>query len=218
MEDEPQSAIALYFLSAMHGTAYSLNYPGAETSYGVTGELAERAYILDPHNLFVQLSLAFKCFLFDEKERFFHITDRMLGRNPESALRLGALGFHLSLYGDWERGKQILDSVMHSQMEYPRYFHGATTLFYYRDKSYEMALTEAKKYKISGFFWGPMLRAMVLGQLSRKQEAETEVQHLRQMKLDFEQKARYLIGRFVKQEPLVEHIVDGLQKAGLNIL
>jgi len=216
MEVEPQSAVALSFLAAMHGTAYALDYPDSDTSYKASGELAERAHILDPHNLFVQLSLAFKCFLFDEKERFFHIADRMLGRNPESALRLGALGFHLSLYGDWERGKQILDSVMHDHLEYPRYFHGATTLFYYRDKSYEMALTEAKKYKVSGFFWGPMLRAMVLGQLSRKQETETEVQHLRQMKPDFEKRARYLISRFVKEEPMVEHIVDGLQKAGLN--
>jgi hypothetical protein len=101
-------------------------------------------------------------------------------------------------------------------MEYPRYFHGATTLFYYRDKSYEGALKEAKKYKVTGFFWGPMLRAMVLGQLSRIEEAQTEVQHLRQMKLDFEKRPRYLISRFVKEEPLVEHIVDGLQKAGLN--
>ena len=136
---------------------------------------------------------------------------------PESPLRLGALGFHLSLYGDWERGKQILDSVMHGHMEYPRYFHGAIILFYYRDNSYELALKEAKKYKVPGFFWGPMFRAMLLGQLSRKEEAQTEVQHLRQMKPDFEKRARYLISRFVKEESLVEHIVDGLQKAGLDI-
>ena len=136
----------------------ALDYPGAKTSYAVTGELAERAFILNPYNLFVQLSLAFKCFLYDEKERFFHIADRMLEKKPESTLRLGALGFHLSLYGDWERGKQILDSVMHGHMEYPKYFHGATTLFFYRDKSFELALKEAKKYKVPGFFWGPMVQ------------------------------------------------------------
>ena len=65
----------------MHGTAYALDYPDADKSFAAAGELAERAYLLDPYNLFVQLALAFKCFLFDEKERFFHIADRMLERS-----------------------------------------------------------------------------------------------------------------------------------------
>jgi len=215
VENDPQSGIALSCLAVMHGNVYAFDSPEATNSYTKLGELAEQAYLLDPYNLFIQLALVYKCFLYDEKERFFHLADRMLEKNPKSTLRLGALGFHLSLYGDWERGKQILDSVMQGHLEYPKYFHGATTLYYYRNKSYELALKEAHMYKVPGFFWGSMLRAAILGQLSEAKAAQTELQHLKRMKPDFEAEAYYLIRLFVKEEALVIHIIEGLQKAGL---
>jgi hypothetical protein len=196
---------------------YGLDLPDAAQSYAIAGELAEQAYLLDPYSLSVKVVLAFKCFLYEEKDRFFHLVDRIQDQNPRSTLRLGAMGFHLALYGDWERGKQILDSVMHGHLEYPKYFHGATTLYYYRAEVYEEALKEAILYQVQGFFWGPLLRAAVLGQLNRRGEARYELEQLKKLKPDFEQKAHYLISRFVKEEPLVLHVLEGLKKAGLKI-
>jgi len=217
VENDPTSGIALSSLAALHGTAYALDYPNADASYKAAGELAEKAYFQDPNNLLVLLSLAFKCFLYNEKDRFFELADRIVKMNPKGTLRMGALGFHLALYGDWERGKQILDTVLRGHMEYPRYFHGATTLFFYRDGTYEKALEEANLYRVPGFFWGPLLRAAVLGQLSRTEEAKKELLQVEQLKPDFAKKARYLLSRFVKEASLVEHIVEGLLKAGMDI-
>ena len=219
VENDPKSGIALACLAAMHGTAYSLDIdpPNSDKSYGAIGELAEKAVILDPYNTLVRSVLLVKCFLYDEKERFFQLADRIMEMAPRSTLRLGSLGFHLALYGDWERGKRILDSVMNANMEYPRYFHGASTLYYYRDRSYEAALKEAKMYVVPEFFWGPLLRAAVLGQMGKWEEAGEELKNLKRLKPDFEKKAHYLISRFVKEEPLVIHIIDGLRKAGLDI-
>ena len=45
-----------------------------------------------------------------------------------------------------------------------------------------------------------------------------QISDLKILKPDFENKARYLISRYVKEEELVERIIEGLQKAGLNIL
>jgi len=217
VERDPRSGIALASLAAMHGTAYGMDLPGADKSYIAAGELAEKAYMLDPYNLFVQIVLSFKCFLYDEKERFFDFSDQVLKKNPKSTLRLGALGFHLSLYGDWERGKEILDSVIYGHLEYPIYFHGATCCYYYRKKDYENALTEANKYQLPHFFWGPMLRAAALGQLSRPDDAVQELEHLKRLRPDFEKKAHYLISRFLKEEPLVVQIMEGIRKAGLEV-
>lgn len=217
VENDPRCEIALSCLSILHGNAYSLDFGDPDKSYKTAGKLAEQAYLLDPSILFVQIGLIYKCFIYEEKERFFHLADRTLERNPKSTLRLGALGFHLSLYGDWERGKQILDSVMQGNMEYPRYFHGATTLYYYRNKAYEKALKEANNYQVPGFFWGPMLRAAVLGQLSRIDEARQELEQVKRIKPDFENKARYLISRFVKEDALAEQVIEGLHKAGLPV-
>ena len=218
VENDPQSGIALACLAALHGNAYGLDFPNADQSYKSIGELAERAFLVDPYNLFVQIALAFKCFLYEEKDRFFKLADRIMEMNPKSTLRLGSLGFHLSLYGDWERGKRILDSVMHGNLEYPKYFHGATTLYFYRKNNYEEALRESRMYQVPGYFWGHLLRAAVLGHLQRLDEAMTELKLLIQLKPDFVIKARYLISRFVKGDPLVDHILEGLHKAGLHIL
>ncbi len=216
VEKDPGSGIALACLAALNGTAYGMDLPDADKSYIAVGELAEQAYILDPYNLFVQIVLSFKYFLYDEKERFFDLSDQILKKNPKSTLRLGALGFHLALYGDWKRGKEILDSVMHGHLEYPIYFHGATCCYYYREKAYEKALIEANKYQLPHFFWGPMLRAAALGQLNRPGDAVTELEHLKKLRPDFEKKAHYLISRFLKEESLVLQLMEGLRKAGLR--
>lgn len=217
VENDPLSGIVLSCLAALHGNAYALDFPDSDHSYETVGKYAERAFQLDPNSLVVQIVLAFKCFLYEEKVRFFHLAERIMEMNPKSTLRLGSLGFHLSLYGDWERGKKILDSVIQGNMEYPKYFHGATTLYFYRGKNYEEALKESRMYQVSGYFWGHLIRATVLGQLSRNTEAREELDHLKRLKPDFEKKAHFLISRFVKEESLVEHILEGLQKAGLNI-
>jgi len=217
VEDDPASGVVRACLAGFHGTAYGLDSPNADQSYVTVGELAEQAYLLEPNNFLVQNVLAFKYFLYDEKERFFDLAERMLKRNPRSIIRLGSLAFHLSLYGDWERGKQLLDSVMETHLEYPNYFYGATTLYYYRKEAYEAALTEAQKYHIPHFFWGPMLRAAVLGQLNRPVDAQTELQQLKRRRPDFAEKAPYLISRFVKEEVLVNKVIEGLEKAGLEI-
>jgi hypothetical protein len=217
VKNDPHSAIATACLAALHGNNYAMDFAGSDESYKILGELAEKAYVLDPYGLIVQLVLGFKCLLYEEKRRFFQIADRMLKNNPNGTLRLGSLGFHMALYGDWERGKKILDSLMMDNLEYPRYFYGVTSLYYYRKSDYESALNEAYLYSVPGFFWGPMLRASALGQLNRKMEAKTELDRLLELKPDFPGKAHYLISRFVKEDSLVDHVVEGLQKAGLSL-
>jgi len=100
---------------------------------------------------------------------------------------------------------------------YPAWYHGATTLYYYRQKEYEQAFTEAVQYDLPTLFWMPLLRSACLGQLQRKTEAAEEINHLLKLKPDFTQKARLLIQRYVKEDSLTDHILDGLHKAGFYL-
>jgi hypothetical protein len=75
-----------------------------------------------------------------------------------------------------------------------------------------LAYNEAIQYDVPGLFWGPLLRAACLGQLQRQKEAEQNIAHLLKLKPDFKEKARMLIKRYVKEDALVEHIIEGLQK------
>lgn len=87
-----------------------------------------------------------------------------------------------------------------------------------RINEFEKAYEEALKYDVPALFWGPMLRAATLGQLGKLSEAKEQISNLKTLKADFEEKAKYLISRYVKEEELVEKIIEGLSKAGLQIV
>jgi adenylate cyclase len=204
-------------LASMFGNAYMLDLPDSSDGLEKMSELAEKALKLDPNSLRVRIIYAFKCLACNKKERFFKEVDRCLTMNLNSPLRMGSIGFYLSLYGDWERGKALLDKAMSFNIGFPLYFYGATSLYFYRKNDYAKALEEATHYNIPTLFWAPMLRAAVLGQLDRREDAQSEIQHLKSLKPDLESKAHGLISRFVKEEELVVHIIKGLEKAGLQI-
>lgn len=217
MKADPGSAIVIAFLASMNCNRYLLDFPNYNNAYDQTGILANEAYKLNPNSLTVKIALAYKHFAYNEKDSFFHMADQCLKMKPNSSTRLGALGQFIALYGDWEHGKAILDKAMNMNVSYPLSLHGTTTLFYYRNENYDKALFEAKQYKMPALFWPHMLRAAVLGQMKRKSEALTHINQLKQLKPAFEEKAFNLISRYVKEEELVEHVMEGLKKAGLEM-
>jgi hypothetical protein len=66
-------------------------------------------------------------------------------------------------------------------------------------------------------FWYPLAKASTLGLIGRYEEGKTFVKKLRELKPDFPKKGRVLIGQYIKFEKIVESVIDGLDKAGLNI-
>jgi 5,10-methylenetetrahydrofolate reductase len=62
-----------------------------------------------------------------------------------------------------------------------------------------------------------LLRAAVLGQLNKVSEAEPHIAHVKLLKPEFESNAKHLISLWVKENELVEHILEGLRKAGLDV-
>lgn len=212
-----ESGEALAMLATLYGSGYELDLPESTNSLEKIVELTEKAILLEPQNQVVRIVYAWRFFVLEQKEKFLYEMEKALELNPNSPFRVGAIGFYLSLYGEWEKGKQLLDSAMKQNIGYPSWYYGATTLYFYRVNEFEKAYEEAIKYDVAGLFWGPMLRAATLGQLERKSDAERDISDLMVLKPDFESKARYLISRYVKEEELVDKIIKGLQKAGLKI-
>jgi len=216
-ENEPESATINALLGAFHGNRYALDLPGAAESYNLQEQFTKRAMALKPESLLVNSAFAFKCFLQNDKERFYQLVEKCLSAGLNTTLRLGTIAFYLCLCGDWGKGKKLLDNIMDRNTAYPLYFHGGTMLYYYRNGEYERALIEAIKYNLPAVFWSPMLKAAVHGQLGNLNDAKTNVTELIKLKPDFESKARYLISIFVKEDNLVSHILEGLRRAGMNV-
>ena len=61
-----------------------------------------------------------------------------------------------------------------------------------------------------------MLRAACLGQMDRLNDAQEQLKDLYSLRPEFETKAEYLISRFVKEDKLVAHLIEGLEKCSLK--
>lgn len=217
IEKEPDCATILAMLADLSFTSYSLDFPGIERPIERGAELIERALALDPMNQFVQLTVARRHFLQNDRAAFLGAAEKALSLNPNSGLRTGAVGFFLCLYGEWERGIDLLERSMRLNPTFPNWFYGPVVLAHYRRGDYVEAYAEAIKYSMPNNFWGPMLRAASLGQLNRVEEAEADLTALQVLRPDFAARARDLIGRYVKEEELVGQIIEGLKKAGMRL-
>lgn len=61
-----------------------------------------------------------------------------------------------------------------------------------------------------------MMRAAALGQMGKKTDARRALDELLDLVADFAPRSRELIGRYVKIAPLIDAVIDGLNKAGLD--
>jgi hypothetical protein len=67
------------------------------------------------------------------------------------------------------------------------------------------------------YHWDPLLKASACGHLGKIEEGQTCVRTLLALKPDFAQRGRILIGRYFKFEDIVDRIIEGLGKLGMNI-
>ena len=61
------------------------------------------------------------------------------------------------------------------------------------------------------------MRAASLGQMGKQHEAKAVVDELLKLEPNFGARGRQLISNYVKVDHLVDTIIDGLRKAGMNL-
>ena len=86
-----------------------------------------------------------------------------------------------------------------------------------RQRDYELALEESEWIMDTGFFWGPLARAITLGLMGRAEGGRDSVKQVLQLKPDFRERGRILIGHYVKFPEITEQVLEGLSFAGLNL-
>lgn len=215
---DPHSGVLAAYLATVHSNSYFLDAPIYENSFQLFCKLTDQAYKLDPNKDIVQTAMVTKHFALGNKDAFHHAFEKCMKSNPKGVLRLGSLAVFSALYGNWEKGIVIIKKLMHENLNFPIYFYGFLSLYYYRRKEYKQALIEAKKYILpAGPFWAPLHRVVALGQLNMKDEAIPEIAELMRVKPDFNVKAPFIMGLYIKEEDLVEHMMDGLRKAGMKV-
>ena len=98
----------------------------------------------------------------------------------------------------------------------PGYFYFARCCNGYRQGRYAEVLEAAARVNMPNYFHTHAMRAAALGQLGRREEARKALQDLLALRPDFAAAARQEYAKWYDSE-LIEQLIDGLRKAGLEI-
>jgi TolB-like protein/class 3 adenylate cyclase len=207
--------LALIYLDE-HRFGYNLR-PERPRPLDAALEAAKRAVSLDPENQYAQYALAKVHYHRHESEEFFIHAAKALALNPNNVQVLADIGFFTAFAGQWDRGLSMVRKAMALDPNFPGWYHHVFFYDYYRREQYEQALDEALKGNTPGLFWNYVMLTAAYGQLGRNDEAKQTITALLKMYPGYPQHARDEYKKYTFDPALVEHVIEGLRKAGLEI-
>jgi adenylate cyclase len=215
LEVDPRYADAWAWLAHMYDDEY-VNDLNTRPDALVRAEAAARQAIeLDPMNQKGHWELAVNSFFQHQDEEFKIEAERALDLNPNNAAAVGDLGIFMVGIGEWERGFKMAQKAT-ALDPFGTVYYFPIFRYYYHSGEYEKALAAAEKIDlVAPRKWQAM--AAAYGQLGRKEEAEAAAAKLIELDPAFRERAREKIGKIVHSEEFVEHMIEGLRKAGLAI-
>jgi len=215
IEIDPEYGLAWAMLGHIHADNYALGFREIEAPLEKALTFAQKGVALAPNNQFARDALTLVYFHRGDKDFFLQHVEETIALNPNSPYIVGVAGWHMALYGEWDRGLDLLKKGMKLNPYHPSWFHLAPYMDSYRRGEYENALAEALKFNFPELYLDPMMRAATLGRLGRHDEAKTAVGQLLKLEPDFATRGRWLISRYVKVDDLVDTIIEDLRKVGL---
>jgi adenylate cyclase len=215
IEIDPEYGLAWAMLGHIHADNFALGFREIEAPLEKALTFAQKGVALAPDNQFARDALTLVYFHRGDKDFFLQHVEETIALNPNSPYIVGVAGWHMALYGEWDRGLELLKKGMKLNPYHPSWFHLAPYMDYYLRGEYENAFAEALKFNYPELFWDPVMRAAALGRLGRQNEAKAAVGQLLELEPEFATRGRWMISRFVKVDDLIDTIIEGLQKAGL---
>jgi adenylate cyclase len=215
VEIDPEYGLAWAMLGHLHADNHALGFCEIEAPLEKALTFAQKGLALAPGNQFARDALTLVYFHRGDKEFFLQHAAETIALNPNSPYVVGVAGWHMMLYGEWDRGLALLKKGMILNPYHPSWFHLAPFMDYYRRGEYENAFAEALKFNFPELYLDPMMRAAALGRLERQKEAKTALSQLLKLEPNFATRGRGMISRYVKVDDLIDRIIEGLQKAGL---
>jgi adenylate cyclase len=180
-------------------------------------EAGQKALSIDPNHPWVLRELAMIYFAQHDIARFFDAADRYLERNSDDAATLGWMGWPIAYAGQWERGIGMLQRAMELQPNHPTWYYVAFSLDKYRRGDYEGALMDARRMNMPEFWRDPFVTTIALAQLGRIDEARESLSSMLALHPPFADDPWGECRKWNWDEELIARILDGFEKAGLEI-
>ena len=142
--------------------------------------------------------------------------ERAVSLNPLDAATAAFMGLLIAYSGDWPRGCELAERGSKLNPNLPGLYNYTAWHDAYGRKDYRRALDLALKLNTPNSFYQHAVLAMCHAQLGEMDAAHKSLQEMLALKPDYGKVARQLHGKWIQPE-LVEQLMDGLRKAGLEI-
>jgi len=143
--------------------------------------------------------------------------EKAMALNPRNTDALAEMGLMLVHIGDFERGANITRRAMDLNPHHAGWYHFSLIWESCHKGDYEKALEHATRVNMPGMFWQPLVVASLCGLLGRRTEAAAAVKELRKLEKDIEIHARQYIECWHYSSGLMDRILEGLSKAGIQV-
>ncbi len=216
VERDPNQADAWAMLAIMYDTEFADEYNPRPNPLERAMAAAQRAVDLAPTHALGYYALAFTYFFRKDDAGFRAAAEQAIALNPMDGSVMGLLGLLMHHVGEIERGTKMVEAAMQLNPHYPPVFRAPAFLNAYAQGKYAEALELAVRFNMPGFFHAHALRAAALGQLGQREAGKRAVQEVLAVRPDFSTSVRRDYAKWWDAKT-VDHLVDGLRKAGLEI-
>src|SRR5688572_6954917 len=205
-------------LAQIYVDEYAFGFPGADaTSLDRALAAGRRAVELDRANQFALVALAQVHFFRRDLAAFAPAAERAMALNPLNTDAVGILGLQIVHTREFERGTAIVRRAMELNANHAGWMHFAPLWDHFHKEEYEQALECANRVDVPGLFWPFLVVASACGHLGRRAEAEAAVRDLLAIDPEFAAHARSNIESWHFASGLMEPLLEGLRKAGLEV-
>ena len=214
VEQAPRNADCWAMLAWVFSHEFAHDFNPRPDSLDRALEAARRAVDIAPSNHLAQQVLAVVLFFRKETAGCLSAAERSMALNPLDGSNEAF--FLITFLGEWERGCALIRSAMELNPHHPGWYRAPLGVNEYRKENYQAAVDEAVKANSPDVFWIHLILAAARGQLGEREDAREALDALLNQKPEFARSGRGLLGKWF-QPDLVERLMDGLHKAGLEL-
>jgi TolB-like protein/Tfp pilus assembly protein PilF len=216
VQQAPNNAECWAMLSLMYANEYGHWDNATPDSLDRSLRAARTAVEAAPLHSLPYYALAQALYFKKEFTEFRVAADRAISLNPMDGATAAFMGMLIAYSGDWERGCALSDKGCQLNPNHPGWYCYPAWHDSYRKKDYRKALDLAFQLNAPQNYYTHAVLAMCYAQLGRMEEARKALRDMLALKPNYAEVARELHGRWI-QPDLVEKLMDGLRKAGLEI-
>ena len=217
VEREPRHAVVWACLSQLCSDEFRFGFNRRPDALDRALAAARRSVDLDRSCQQGHQTLAQVHFFRRDTQAFRTAAESAMTLNPRNTDTLAEMGLMLVHIGDFERGAKITRRAMDINPHHAGWYHFSLIWESFNKGDYEKALEHATRVNMPGMFWQPLVVACLCGLLGRQAEAAAAVKELRKLEKDIEIHARHFIECWHYSSGLMDRILEGLSKAGLQI-